>query len=250
MPAGGLRGQGRRSVRPRRASGRCRPSGRSRSRHPRREGAACHGRGRRRSGWPPARAPQQQRPARRAGSPGRPQRRGAPPRTRREPLSLPLGARRLDRSRPRQPPGPSGHECLSAIVARCWIADRMSGWRNRSEGPSITTSRAATAGVRAAPGTPAAALISARPSRSSNAAINRSHCVSAGKSSARTANSRSRRALSGRTSGSTSPDTIVANRCRELGKRERIRLPPPGRSGREPIGRDQGARPDTISRAS
>ena len=98
--------------------------------------------------------------------------------------------------------------CRSAMDARCWIADRMSGWRNRSEGPSTTTRRASTAGVRADAGTPAAASISATPSRSSNAAINRSHCVSAGRSPARASNVRSSRALRGRTSGSTSPDAV------------------------------------------
>ena len=66
----------------------------------------------------------------------------------------------------------------SSTVARCWIADRMSGWRKRSEGPSTSMSRASTAGVMADAGTPAAATISETPSRSSSAAISRSHCVS------------------------------------------------------------------------
>ena len=98
----------RRSARPRRASVRSRPCGRSRSRHPRRAGAACYVRGRRCSGWPPAGAPRPQWSVRRAGSPGRLQRRGALQQTRRACRSRPRDAMRLDRSRRRRLPGRVG----------------------------------------------------------------------------------------------------------------------------------------------
>ena len=45
------------------------------------------------------------------------------------------------------PPVPCGHARRSSTVARCWIADLMSGWRKRSTGPSTSMSRASTAGV-------------------------------------------------------------------------------------------------------
>jgi hypothetical protein len=34
-----------------------------------------------------------------------------------------------------------------STIARCWIADRTSGWRKRTDGPSTSTSRASTAGA-------------------------------------------------------------------------------------------------------
>ena len=146
-----------------------------------------------------------------------------------------VAAARCQAARSKSPTTPASASCAarrSSAVARCWIADRTSGWRKRSEAPSTSMSRASIAGVSADAGTPAAATISETPSRSSSAAISTSHCVSLGRSSARA----SERTFKARVERKDVAEPlagrgVIADRRRELGERQGV----PGSFAQDPV---------------
>ena len=127
----------------------------------------------------------------------------------------------------------------------------MSGWRKRSEGPSTSMSRASTAGVdrRCRDAGGSHDLRRPRRDRRARRSAGAIACP-CGRSSARAANSRSRRALSGRTSRSPSPDAVSSRIVAESSASARGFPAASRRIRSRTDGASSGASLDTMSRAS